>query len=522
MGRAMATENGGNEPDTKPTPPTTAEPPWRTPSQDGEGEEGRRPKGLSAPMKVSKEEREEHERTHTPYRAWCPVCVRARGRATPHMKSKEAEEEAVPKISMDYFFMSSKDEEAKENPLIVMMDEETGEKYARAVGHKGVGTAGERDWLVKDMDAEMKAWGHQGGVSGHIIMKSDGEPAVVARRNAVAGYHGGRVSPEAPAKGESQSNGRVEEAGKTVREFARVLKEQIEEKADMEIDSGMAIVLWLVRWAVMLVSRYLVGKDGRTAYERRTGRKCRVPVVPFGEKVWYKEIRETKERKEKFCSEWREGIWLGHQRSSNEALVGTNRGVVKAYSVKRREPDQRWSKEAILGMVGTPQQPDPTKPGTKIPIRVSFDAERGGEPVPSELPKDEAPVRRMRFTPGILEKFGYTEGCPGCKMKKAGLEESRNHSEGCRERIAKELAKEEEGREKLRKEAERINGWMAENGEIVDKEAMPEPPRDEPEEVEMEDPDGGLPEPLGEQEPAVQTTKPEPLGEQAASEGSKE
>ena len=80
----------------------------------------------------------------------------------------------MPKISMDYFFMSTKDEGAKENPLIVMMDEETGEKYARAVGHKGIGTAGERDWLVKDMDAEMKSWGHQGGPSGHIILKSDG------------------------------------------------------------------------------------------------------------------------------------------------------------------------------------------------------------------------------------------------------------------------------------------------------------------------------------------------------------
>jgi hypothetical protein len=79
-----------------------------------EGEEGRRSKGLTAPMRVSKEEREEHERTHTPYRAWCPVCVKARGRATPHMKSRTKEEEAVPKISMDYFFMSKKDEEAKE------------------------------------------------------------------------------------------------------------------------------------------------------------------------------------------------------------------------------------------------------------------------------------------------------------------------------------------------------------------------------------------------------------------------
>ena len=68
MGRSMATENGGNEPDTKDGKLDPSEPvksPGRNPCSDGEGEEGRRSKGLSAPMKVSKEEREEHERTHT-------------------------------------------------------------------------------------------------------------------------------------------------------------------------------------------------------------------------------------------------------------------------------------------------------------------------------------------------------------------------------------------------------------------------------------------------------------------------
>ena len=47
--------------------------------REDEGEEGRRAKGMTAPMKVSDKEREEHELTHTPFRAWCPYCVRARG-----------------------------------------------------------------------------------------------------------------------------------------------------------------------------------------------------------------------------------------------------------------------------------------------------------------------------------------------------------------------------------------------------------------------------------------------------------
>ena len=131
-------------------------------------------------------------------------------------------------MSMDYFFMSQEDEKASANPIMVMVDERTGEKYARAVGHKGMGKDQDMEWLIKDMSNELKVWGHSGGTAGNIILKSDGEPAVIAVRDALAKYHGGIVVQEGPAVGESQSNGRVEEAEKTVREFARVLKEQIE------------------------------------------------------------------------------------------------------------------------------------------------------------------------------------------------------------------------------------------------------------------------------------------------------
>ena len=53
--------------------------------------------------------------------------------------------------------MSKADEQANANPVIVMVDEDTGEKYARAVGHKGIGQQREMDWLIKDMSLELKA-----------------------------------------------------------------------------------------------------------------------------------------------------------------------------------------------------------------------------------------------------------------------------------------------------------------------------------------------------------------------------
>ena len=97
-------------------------------------------------------------------------------------------------------------------------------------------------------------------------------------------------------KGESQSNGAIEEAGKTVREFARLFKDVIETNVKRRIDANDPIMLWLVRWAAVVAYRYLVGKDGRTAYERKRGRRCKMPLAIFGEKVLYKPLDHQKDK----------------------------------------------------------------------------------------------------------------------------------------------------------------------------------------------------------------------------------
>ena len=102
-----------------------------------------------------------------------------------------------------------------------MIDEKTGDKYARAVGRKGVGAEGTMDWLIRDMADEIKSWGHMGGIGGKLILKSDGERSIQAVRDALGKYHGGVVIPESSAKNESQSNGAAEQAGQVVRGFAR-------------------------------------------------------------------------------------------------------------------------------------------------------------------------------------------------------------------------------------------------------------------------------------------------------------
>ena len=58
----------------------------------------------------------------------------------------------VPQGTVADFFLSHKDDAASENAMMVIVDEQTGDSYARAVGQKGAGGSGEMEWLLNDID----------------------------------------------------------------------------------------------------------------------------------------------------------------------------------------------------------------------------------------------------------------------------------------------------------------------------------------------------------------------------------
>ena len=101
------------------------------------------------------------------------------------------------------------------------------------------------------------------------------------------------------------------------------------------LDPEWVIWQWMARWAAMAYNRYQHGSDGRTAYQRQTGRMCRHEVLPFGEKVLFRLSKKSGDKKDVMDSKWREGIWLGQNRSSNESLVGTPDGVFKTWTIRR-------------------------------------------------------------------------------------------------------------------------------------------------------------------------------------------
>jgi len=128
----------------------------------------------------------------------------------------------------------------------------------------------------------------------------------------------------------------------------------------------------------MLCSRFVVRENGKTAYEEQKGRKCKIEVVPLGEKVFYKQLKDSGEKKNILASNFEEGVWLGHSRQSNEVLIGTREGVVRAWATKRMAAEDMWDGKLIKEMKGTPQKPDPNGPEVEIPIKVKMPLEDSG------------------------------------------------------------------------------------------------------------------------------------------------
>ena len=119
----------------------------------------------------------------------------------------------------------------------------------------------------------------------------------------------------------------------------------------------------------------------------------------------------------------------------------------------------------VKGLQGIPQQPDPNRPGLAIPIKVNFDPPVVASPILVEPEGKHRQIRRMRFTQRILDKYGYSDNCEGCRYKQAGFGESRNHDEACRTRIETAMQQDEEGRQHKAAQDERLNRRIAERME---------------------------------------------------------
>ena len=219
----------------------------------GEVEAARR---CRQPRTPSAREREEHERTHTPYRCWCEHCVRGQGAEYKHstVKGTNASDE-VPRVILDYCFFTEAERNAGASEegradsaeaqvsltALVMKETLCGSVWAYALKSKGVS---DDPWIVDQLVDDLCTIGL---AQERIVVKSDQEAPIVELQSQIArkrGYqdYGVGTGIENSKVGDSNSNGKIERAIRDVGNIVRTLRLALESKIDRKIDMSMAIV----------------------------------------------------------------------------------------------------------------------------------------------------------------------------------------------------------------------------------------------------------------------------------------
>ena len=306
------------------------------------------PRLASVPVRPTKEEVDNHMTTHVPFRSWCPHCVRGKSKGLAHRR--QAHEHEIPTLAVDYMFMTDSQNEGEETGMPILVSKDivngncgTGMISARIVPQKGV-----HAYAVKQLSQDIGNLGHPS-----LIFKSDGEPALVALKNAVKDERSERIILEVSPVKESKSNGAIENAIQQVQGQIRTIKDCLEGRLGSRVSGSSPIFSWLVIHAAKTLNRYHIGKDGRTAYQRWKGKQFRREVTEFGEQIMY--LRTGSVGRDKLQPRWELGTWLGVRDESGEIIVGTPVGVVKARDFKRLPSvEERWKSECVLGVQGSP------------------------------------------------------------------------------------------------------------------------------------------------------------------------
>ena len=402
--------------------------------------EVRQPNTIPSPLDPTAEEVAQHNLSHLPFRSWCPACVGAKAPAQPHRVSG-VETGRDHLVAFDYFFLGGQSSAEDEEPhfkFLVVKDKQSRARFAHAVPMKGA-----VEHAVQCLRGDLLRLGYR-----RLAMKSDQEPALKALLKEVARKESIELIFEEAARGDPQSNGMIENGVRSVKEQILTMKLGLEARLNTIIPERHPILTWLASHAADCLTKFEVGKDGKTSYERLRGKKFKQPMVEFGEQIFFKltEADLSRQQKERgsMGPKWQVGTWLGTRWSSYEHVVHTGRGIRFPRSIRRCPLTKRWDYHAIESISAVPWQmnekedEEDAEADENNEVGVEFEPPRAGAPGDEQGVPQPRQVRRRSFQirQADLDVHGYTVGCRKChwiRMRYAG--HGPDHTVECRQRF---------------------------------------------------------------------------------------
>ena len=179
-------------------------------------------KRLIDPLLPSTKDVEEHwVRGHLPYRNWCDVCVRAKGREMDHAQDKGGERK-LPEYHFDYCFPG--DEMGYKWTVLVGRERMSKSWFATAVPQKGASGRFATDKCIEFIQ-------ENGDEENSILIKTDQEPSIQSLiKDLIDTRKEGKTIPEESPVRSSGSNGVVERGVQEIEGGIRALLLGLQER----------------------------------------------------------------------------------------------------------------------------------------------------------------------------------------------------------------------------------------------------------------------------------------------------
>ena len=210
--------------------------------------------------------------------------MKARGREDQH-KANESDEQAVVIVSMDYCSVG-------EMKLLAGREDKSKHVFCHLCKCEGLGDDRFVNKIIRSISDT---------VNTKIVLKTDGEPAVVQVQDRVISVRTQPTIPEKPPAYEPQANGGAERGVQDVKGQLRATKLGLEARIGVEITDTMANLEWMIPQAADTINRLLVGNEGRTAYYKVRHTNFNGEVYEFGEQVLAKRSNKQVKKKGALC-----------------------------------------------------------------------------------------------------------------------------------------------------------------------------------------------------------------------------